>query len=1023
MHKVNRHTMRISILFFIAMAAILFGIFFSGQAVVASATTTYELGHLTVTIPLTYGELVDEPIRYSPNDPTKCYRIKTFNASATLGGETFSLTEDGRVSAEPGTYYLSANGNVVPCYETGSEIPDANCSGTLQIEVSMNQKTVYLSAAALTKTYGELGANPVWTDGTLTVTFDSVGRAATANVGEHPLSDDYVVMLGGVDRTAYYDVTAKIEGTTDEAVYTVVPKEIVIDYDAVDKVSFNDYLLADGTSVTSRVAAGENGDTLTAYFRLKEAHEGALTVSESYEIEFYRYEVKPSEGDATSYDANADSNYSVSATYTANTVKAKAGTVIVYQDESLKESRKNDARYLYLPLSTFTYTYFDLVYTDLGDVMLGNKALYPSVTFYPGVTGTVRFSVAGVSEGVIPVGTYEIDLIDKECPDIEDLSFDHVSIRVTPFVIDEPYAGEDEAEITVSNTFEKVVTRTHDQKQYTFALTADLTGQGVGAEVAYSSLESRTDPNVLIEYDAARVTVVKRHTGVSLAASDKSIAYGTEIGVVAVPYLGDDPLEEEGTSVRYRYRAANLQNFSDKAPTVVGSYVVKCGLVSDLYEVDPVEVNLTITKRRVAVLYHVSTSHKTYGTAFAYKTSDKTVQVNAIYPVEAGVADRDHPITEFKASDFSGVLLSSEGCATDANVGTYDFVTSGASSPYFEIVKSFVYDVTVGREVTEFTVDKAPAPPAPDPTLEVTSKQEIKVRAAGPIVVRVANNAEMNSPTENHGEDTITFSKVGGKKPLGGETFYVSVRAEAGDNYETASGWSVIKSISVPFAAPAVTVSALAGNGAEFTYTELANAVEGYRIRYRVGTSGDWKDGEETAEWTIKVTGLRADTDYTVQFRAEKGGVVGAAASVTFRTLRAPVAADKVKVEYDRNTGVLTVKPDDEVKDKGELEYCLCKATGEEITAWTATPDFEEVLKDNDYILKVRYAQNDDEDLLGSEETTIAIDTHKPKVPVTWRSILSDWFLVIVGGVLLILMIVFIVRFAKMKKKIDREEA
>ncbi|MBO4472597.1 MAG: fibronectin type III domain-containing protein, partial [Clostridia bacterium] len=939
--------------------------------------------------------------------------------SATLGGATFSLTEDGRVTAEPGTYYLSANGNAVPCYDTGSEIPDADCSGTLIVEVSKNHKTVHLPAADLTKTYGVEGEYPVWTDGTLSVTFDSLGRAATADVGEYPLSKDYTVKLNGVDRTSFYEITAKLEDSEAAAVYTVLQKEIAVDYDEVDEVRFNDYLLSDGESVTTRVVAGANGDVLTAYFRLKEAQEGALAVGSGYEIEFWRYEVKPSEGDVIPEDPN----YTVSVSYTMSTVKAKAGTVIVYQNENLIAERQGDARYLYLPLSTFTYTYFDLVYTDLGEAMLENESLYPSVTFYTGVVGKVRFSVEGVSEGTIPVGTHRIELLDYECSDIEDLSFENVSLQVLPFVIDEPYEGEDEAEITVSNSFEKVVTRTYRDTEYRFVLSADLTGKKVGDLLAYASMVSETDPNVLIEYDAARVSVVKRHTGVSLVAdAEKSVAYGKEIGELARPYLEESVLEEECEHVGYRYRSSGSSVFFSGLPTAVGSYVVKCELLSDLYEVDPVEVELTVTKRQVAVLYHVSTSHKIYGTTFAYRTNDKTVQIKEVYPVEAGVVDTENKISDFKASDFSGVLLSSEGCAANADVGTYEFVTSGASSPHFEIVKSYVYDVAAGAEVNRFTVDRAPAPPAPDPTIEVTSKQEIKVRADGPIVVQIANNRDLRSPTENRGEGTITFSKVGGKKPLYGETFYVRVRAEAGDNYETASGWSEVKSVSVPFVSPAVTVSVLTSSGAEFTYTELTNAVEGYRIQYRVGTSGDWKNAEEEAEWTIKVDGLRADKAYTVQFRAEKGGVVGTPASVDFRTLRAPVAAEKVAVEYDRSTGKLTVNAD-KVEGNEGLEYCLCKPSGEEITAWSATPDFEEVLKDSNYLLKVRYAENDDEDLLCSEETVITIDTHKPKVPVTWRSILSDWFLAIVGGVLLILMIVFIVRFAKTKKKIDREEA
>ena len=294
--------------------------------------------------------------------------------------------------------------------------------------------------------------------------------------------------------------------------------------------------------------------------------------------------------------------------------------------------------------------------------------------------------------------------------------------------------------------------------------------------------------------------------------------------------------------------------------------------------------------------------------------------------------------------------------------------------------------------------------------------------AEGRIVVRVANNEAMRSPAEQSGEGTITFAKIANKKPLCGEVFYVSVRAEAGDNYESSSGWSDPLRVAVPFAAPSVTVSASASDGAIFTYTALGNSVEGYVVKYRVGSSGEWKTSADSSEWTIKVVGLRADTPYTVHFRAEKDGIVGAVSTVELRTLRAPVAAEKVKVDYDWTTNSLAINVD-EIADNEGLEYCLCTASGEVVSAWSASPNFDKIEKDSTYILKIRYAQNEEDEKLVSEEMTIEIDTHKPKVPLTWRSVLSDWFLVIVGVVMLIPMIICIVSFAKKKKKIDREDA
>ena len=283
---------------------------------------------------------------------------------------------------------------------------------------------------------------------------------------------------------------------------------------------------------------------------------------------------------------------------------------------------------------------------------------------------------------------------------------------------------------------------------------------------------------------------------------------------------------------------------------------------------------------------------------------------------------------------------------------------------------------------------------------------------------QISRNVNMSSPTEANGEGSVTVQKIGGKKPLFGEVFYLRVRAEANENYENAGAWSDVMRVEIPFAAPSVSISALAADAAECTFMPLTDSTDGYRIQYRVGSSGEWKEGALDTDSFVKVTGLRADTAYTLYFRAEKEGVTGAASSIGIRTLRAAVEENQVKANYDWATKTLTVDPEVE-----GLEYCVCSSSGEVLMPWTSDPDFDKViLADNNYVLKVRYAEVEGESL-SSEEREIAIDTHKPKEKVTWRTVLRDWFLAIVGGVLLLSAVLFIFVFTKKKKRIDREEA
>lgn len=1015
-------------LFLLAAAGSLCFVF--SQTEVASAETVYNLGYKTYPIQMTYGDTVTDKVF---NNKGQYFKVVNYVGSLEVGGAPVSLTSAGVVTADPDIYYMSAGGNAIPCEADGTPLEDARCEGVIVIGIAQKTLNVSLSAESLSKTYGETPESlPSVTVGDLTLTFTSAGIAADAAVGEYDDLSLYSVTRSGTpveNFETYYTLNVTNEETGSEATYTVLPKEILFTYDEEDDVRFNNYLIY-GESVTYRTLVAPSGETLTAYFKIYQEHPATLTVGDSYAVELVRYVVTPTEGDPVTvfvtekedhptqdqtvrYENQEESasNFTVAVTYEALTVKATAGSVVVYQDESLLAERENDPSYLYLPLSTFRYTYLDLIFSDKEEIMREGLILEQSVTFYPGVTGTVRFTMlSDLQDGTIPAGSYQIACRDYSCDEIESLSFDE-SVRLVVEKLKIDYEEKAQVQYPLTSSYSTQVT----VSGYVFELTADLTTpveQG-SDEYEYVSASSVSDVNTELVYSKARLVLIKRTDGVSLVGgSEVTLSYGDEIGVLARPVIEikgvSRELTQEGDGVTVSYSTAKLGNL---LPTDVGTYQVTCSLVSERFSCDPLVVTVYIEKKKVAVRVQLSTDVKTYGTVFDF-ASNENVRISTVYPVdERGLPD----LTAGRAaspSAFSGTALTSIGGLANAEVGDdYPFESSLLSGSY-DVVKVLVY-VGVGdaeRQVTAFRVVKADRPATPSFSYEVKGRT-IEVTVAGGFRLQVSKDQNMTAAEKSSGTDKITVGKFANKDLLYGEIFYLRVCRTAGSNYENDSEWGEVKEAILPFAAPALSLDEekLTAESAEFTLDDPDSpaVVSGYVIRHRVG-SGKWENG-------LLVTGLKEDTSYTVSFRLEKGSVVGAVATKTFRTKCAPVPKGDLKCSFDRESGTLSLST-----ERTGLEYRLCLPSGEEVVAWTDSLSFENLAADSKYLLQVRYSEASGKK---AEITEIVIDTHKEKEPLTVMGVLGDWFLAIVGGGLLLLAVIFVAVFVKKKKRLDREVA
>ena len=130
----------------------------------------------------------------------------------------------------------------------------------------------------------------------------------------------------------------------------------------------------------------------------------------------------------------------------------------------------------------------------------------------------------------------------------------------------------------------------------------------------------------------------------------------------------------------------------------------------------------------------------------------------------------------------------------------------------------------------------------------------------------------------------------------------------------------------------------------------------------------------------------------------------------------APVARDRITWELDRNEGTLIVSSTVE-----HLEYRLLSNSGEPLSEeWADLGSFTELEKDTTYKLQVRVAAQGDTP--ASDVTEITIDTHKVKTPFPLKNFLSEQFLLVVGGALLIALIIVIVGFVRTRKRANKEE-
>ena len=965
-------------------------VLFSGETALARAETYY-LGDESVRITLHFGDVANYPLRQM-NGGEKYYKIASYNASSSKGGAASSLLDgEGRVIAPPAVYYMAAETNAWATDSSGNKLEGVTCSGIIRITVEKKDLPICFEEESLQVTYGDPLSPLDW---------DFVKEADRDESLEIAFSteEDYSVSVlsvtkGGEDYSDYYNVQLSVKNSTAEPRISVLPRAIAFEYAEVALVPFNTYLLADGESVYSLSQSGVNGETVTCYFRIKGAHPALLTLGEYYEVEFYRYEVAPAEGEAVSYSAEELSDYAPSVLMTATAVRAKSGAVTIYQDESKIAAYQNDPSYLYLPLSAFSYSYRDAIVSAYA-----GSLSFKNVTLYEGVTADLLCSVECSLDRDITVGAYPMTLLSYEGEVIESLSFDEsVRLVVTKRNIGE-YGETDRAEIGISNSFAKRITLLFEEAQYEFELTADLTGKVVGDEVAYSSCVALTDDNYEITFGDARVTVGKRSTGVSLVApAEKTVLYGDEC-LLCLPYLQygeeDEQILEE--TISYRYRVGE-EAYRNGLPKAVGTYEVSCSLLSELYEASPVSVSLTIGKRAVAAYYELSSSRKKYGQTFSFGSKD--LALKKLYDCDRETLAVTGEGVNVPEGEFSGVYLRSTGAAASATVGEYDFDFSGIVSQNYDVIKAIVYDKALRATVDSFAVVKA-AQAAP-PEVECSAKtgdRKITVTAVGALEGQLSEKSDYSSPKEDAGTGILNFTKL-----TCGRVYYLRVRVIDGQNYESAEGEWRETTVTLPFPKPTVGVSSVTSSSAHFTVDKLKNSAEGYVIRSRVG-SGSWKEGTE-------ITGLQPNTVYTISFRAEKSGVVGESAEVTVRTLRAALPEEDFSCRFNKETGVLTV-----VTETEGTEYRLLSSAGEVLSDWSDSPAFDELQAETQYRLQIRLAREDGQG--ASDVTEIVIDTHEPEPPLTFKRVLADWFLLIAGGAGVLLLAIVVPVFIKKKNKI-----
>ena len=954
---------------------------------------TYSVDENAITVHLDYGAAPRYPV-YHHEESDKYFKVTSYYVEDKKTGSMFSLLTDDRVTAAPGTYKMSASGNTTLCDSVGNPLTGDDFTGTITVVVQKNLLPITVSAASLSKTYGEVAPALSWDfkeegdrDNTIEITFAYDGFAKDAAVGSYPVTVSGVTKGGAP--TDLYDVRLYTEQESTQVDFVVNKKPVTFTLAEEGAVPFNSFLLPDGQSVCTVAQAGADGEALTAYYRLKTPPEGLLTVGEKYDVEAYRYEVATAQ-ETLSYAPDDESNYEPSFVYVKDKVLAAQGELTIYQDPSLVAERQNDPAYLF---KTFRFEYLDPIVSDYRDEII--------LTFdYYGLEVTLRCSLEAQA-GALDCGDYALTYKTFGCASLSDVHFDG-QLVLTVYKRTLVYDGADSAEVMSGNSFVKRVTLQYGLLSCDFELTADLTDKTVGQEATYASFVS-ANPNFTLDCSSAKVTLIKRSTGVSVVSNGvTSVHYGDEY-TLAAAYLNygkaDAALLSE-EKVVYSYVASGSSKVNDGLPAEVGSYTVYCDLSSDLYSASRLSISLTVEKRPVAGYYRITTSTKVYGEYFDF---GKNTQLIALYDYDeqSGTVDRTSsiPIT---GGMLGGELLRSEGASASKKAGEYPFDCSGATAQKYRMAAAIVFDIAAGKEVTSFVVQKADAPAAP--TLNVTVQgREIIVQTAGQVKGELSAKADYSgAKTLSSLKGTLDFTQL-----TYGETYYIRVRVEDDNNYKTASKWTeTVKT--VPFAKPDVAVSELASESVTVSAT-IKNAVSDFTIQHRVGTSGKWEDG-------ATVTGLSPDTQYVLFFRAKNASATGEETSLSVRTLLAPVAKDRLQIELDREAGTLSVTSSVE-----GLEYRLIAPTGEPLTEeWLPLGDFSELDRDATYLLQVRIAATGDG--LASEIAEITIDTHKPKEPFSLSRFLSNWFLFFVGGGMLVVGALLLPLLLKVKRKAEEQE-
>ena len=976
----------------------------------------YNIG-IDVQVTLTYG---DAPVSgvMRIGDSNKFYKIASYLGSTAIGGEESPLLGgDGRVSAAPGSYYMNARGKVNGTDEEGNVLPGVECEGRILFVIQQKSLQLNVASDKLGKVYGDeidslpyTYRNPEDEDSSLTIVLTSAGMDPTAAVGSSYAVSMLSATKNSEDVTAYYDVTVFEAGSTNAANVTVSKKPVAFVYDTVLEVEFNDFLLDDGVSVLSMNKTGANGDVVTLFFRLTEA-QTLLSIGEFYEIEPYKYVVTPSVGEPVTYALTDESNYDVSADLSsASSVKAKIGSVTLFQDESKIEARASDPSYVYLDPSKLTLTYLDDALTNFsGTVTFSGLVLYPNVLI--DLTCSI---VCG--ETNVPAGEYALTYVSFSSDSVRSVSAEDLTLIVQKRVAGS-FTELVEREYGLEGNLVLELDRECKGETYSFELTAPTEGLAVGSLTPFTAMTSLTDENVILSYSSAIVRIVKRSTDVSIVAKNglDRVVYGEAIDPCGI-YVNYGKTGETllGETLVYSHKKAGETLSRSGVPSQVGSYVVTCSLQSDSYDAEELVFDMTVIKRPVAAYYEITSAKKTYGETFLFSTN--TVQLIALYYYDVELGEEDRGKNGLAAgselgSALGGTGVSSAGGLKDAAVGSYPFDTSGIVSPIYDVKKVIMLDISTkdeahgnpGEEVTVFTVQKAQRPGAVTAIYEISGRAAVISAKGGEtsLQAQLSEKSDFSSPQASSGTNSAKFPNL-----RYGVTYFVRLRVSDPINYREEDGdWSETISFAIAFPKPTVKLQSATSTSLTFSADALSAASGRYVFQYKVG-DGDWEEG-------LEVKGLSPDTPYTVRFRAYNKAAAGQESSLTERTLRGPVSEKKVNLSFDEKSGVL------KAESALSLEYRLLDEDDIVLEDWSDECEFSDIKKDGNYTLEVREPARNGK--AASETLRIAVDT-SPVKKVVSGGFLSQWFIFVVGGAALVLLVIFIIVFAKVKKSVDETE-